>query len=106
MINIGHTQQQTLAHLESRHLEKVQDAKFDIVCYVSEYKNGIEINCHYLKNRFKPQSIEKLMDFYKKILENICSEPEKKLKEYRLTTKKKKLKRHLEKRHHMELNLS
>jgi non-ribosomal peptide synthetase component F len=94
MINIGSTYQQTLAHLESCHMEKVQDAKFDIVCYVSEYKNGIEINCHYLRNRFKPQSIEKLMNFYKKTLEKICSKTGKKLKEYRFTTKKKTLKRH------------
>jgi non-ribosomal peptide synthetase component F len=94
MINIGSTHQQTLANHESRHIEKVQDAKFDIVLYVSEYKNGIEINCHYFKNRFKPQSIEKLMGFYRKTLEFICGDPGKKLKEYRFTTKKKKLKRH------------
>jgi non-ribosomal peptide synthetase component F len=93
MINIGNTHQQTLANHESRHMEKVQDAKFEIVCYVSEYKNGIEINCHYFKNRFKPQSIERLMDFYKKTLEKISGHPGKKIKEYRFTRKKKTLKR-------------
>jgi len=93
MVNIGSTHLQTLSHLESRHAEKVQDAKFDMVCYVTEYKNGIEINCHYFKDRFKPRSIEKLMDFYKKTLESIGDDPGKKLKEYRFTTKKKTLKR-------------
>jgi non-ribosomal peptide synthetase component F len=91
MINIGGTHQRTITHLESRHMEKVQDAKFDIVCYVSEYKNGIEINCHYFKTRFKPITIEMLMDLYLKMLDNVCREPGKKLKEYSFTKKKKKL---------------
>jgi tyrocidine synthetase-3 len=91
MINIRSTHQQTLTHFESRHMEKVQDAKFDIVCYVSEYKNGIEINCHYFKNRFQAITIEMLMDLYLKMLDNVCQQPGKKLKEYSFTKKKKKL---------------
>jgi hypothetical protein len=93
MINIGDTHQRTLTHIESRHMENVQDAKFDIVCYVSQYKNGIEINCHYFNQRFKPAAIEKLMDLYTKVLDNISGEPAKKIGEYSLTGRKKKVKR-------------
>jgi len=94
MINLGSTQQVTLTRLENRHMEKVQDTKFDIVCYIKEFKNGIEIICNYFKNRFKPISIERLMDLYKKTLDQICKEPGKKLEEYGFTPKKKILKRH------------
>ncbi|MGD2089144.1 MAG: amino acid adenylation domain-containing protein [Candidatus Aminicenantes bacterium] len=82
-----------LSNLEDFHMEKVQDAKFDMVCYVNEYQNGIEINCHYFKDRFKPLSIEKLMNLYKQILDNISAEPAKKIEEYTLTGKERTLKR-------------
>jgi hypothetical protein len=82
MINIGGARLQTLTHFENRHVEKVQDAKFDIVCYLEEYKNGIEINCHYFKHRFKPVTIETLKDFYMEILDSICADPGKKIGEY------------------------
>jgi hypothetical protein len=82
MLNIGSTNQQRLTGLESRHMEKVQDAKFDMVFYVTEYKNGIEINCHYFKHRFKSVTIETLMDFYMEILDSMCGNPGKKIGEY------------------------
>jgi fengycin family lipopeptide synthetase D len=94
MVNTRQTQQQTLVDFESRHLENVQDAKSEITCYVTEYKNVIEINCHYFRHRFKPTTIEGLMDLYKKALVGICDAPGKKLQEFRFTRKKKKLKRY------------
>jgi hypothetical protein len=94
MLNIGPSLQETLSNFESRHMEKVQAAKFDIVCYLKEYKNGIEMRCHYFRNRFKPATIEMLMDMYKKMLDKLCSEPVKKVGEYTFTRKKKKLNRH------------
>jgi amino acid adenylation domain-containing protein len=93
MVNIGTTHRENLANLESYHLETVQEAKFDIVCYLTEYNNGIEINCHYFKDRFKALSIEKLMTLYAKVLDNISAEPGKKIGEYTLTGKKRTLKR-------------
>ena len=92
MINIGNTHQEEVTNLECYHIEKVQDAKFDIVCYLTEYKNGIEINCHYFRDRFKPVTIKKLMDLYRTALDNISGEPAKKIGEYSLTGKKKKRK--------------
>jgi hypothetical protein len=96
MTNIGAGNLEKLTNLEDFHMEKVQDAKFDMVCYVNEYQNGIEINCHYFKDRFKPLSIEKLMNLYEKILDNISAEPAKKIEEYTLTGKERTLKRKLQ----------
>jgi fengycin family lipopeptide synthetase D len=93
MVNIGTGNLEKLTNLEDFHMEKVQDAKFEMVCYVNEYQNGIEINCHYFKNRFKPLSIEKLMKLYEKILDKISAEPAKKIEEYTSTGKEKTLKR-------------
>ncbi len=95
MVNLGTTHREHLADLESRHIEKAQDAKFDIVCYLAEYQNGISIECHYFKDRFKPESIEKIMALYTKVLENISTDPAKKIGDYNLSgkPKKKKLKR-------------
>jgi len=95
MVNIGISNLEKLTDLEDYHMEKVQDAKFDLVCYVSEYKNGIEINCHYFKDRFKPSSIEKLMKLYEQVLDNISADPAKKIGEYTLTGKERTLKRKL-----------
>ncbi|MCX6584461.1 MAG: condensation domain-containing protein [Candidatus Aminicenantes bacterium] len=93
LVNIGSTQQEIVKNLESYHTEKVQNAKFDIVCYLTEYKNGIEINCHYYKNRFLPGTIEKLMELYQEMLANIAGDPSRNIGEYFLSGKKRKLKR-------------
>jgi non-ribosomal peptide synthetase component F len=93
MVNTGSTQQENLNNLDSYHLEKVQNAKFDIVFYLTEYRNGIAIDCHYYKNRFKPVTIEKLMEQYKEILDNITGDPSRNLGEYFISGKKRKLKR-------------
>ncbi|HLP61259.1 MAG TPA: condensation domain-containing protein, partial [Candidatus Deferrimicrobium sp.] len=93
MVNIGSTQQEDVKNLDSYHTEKVQDAKFDIVCYLTEYRNGIEINCHYYKNRFKPLTIEKIMEEYQEILLNMTGNSSGKMSEYFSGGKKRKLKR-------------
>ena len=95
MVNIGTTHRECLTNTASVHIEKVQTAKFDIACYVREYKNGVEIDCHYFKDRFKPVTIEMIMNLYLKTLEKICNEPGKEIGEYRLSGsgKKRKLNR-------------
>ncbi|MCP5103978.1 MAG: hypothetical protein GY950_11395, partial [bacterium] len=92
-INLGAAHRENLDNVDCYHIEKVQNAKFDIVCYITEYKNGIEINCHYFKERFKPVTIEKLLNLYMKILDNISAGPTKKIGEYRVSGKKRKLRR-------------
>jgi non-ribosomal peptide synthetase component F len=93
MTNIGTSHRERMTDFDCYHIDRVQDAKFDIVCYLEEYKNGIEINCHYFKERFKPITIEKVMQLYQRILENILREPGKEIGALRGGGKKKKLKR-------------
>jgi hypothetical protein len=93
MVNTGSTQQENVSNLDSYHLEKVQNAKFDIVFYLAEYKNGIAVDCHYYKNRFKPVTIEKLMERYKEILTGISGNPARNVREYFKSGKKRKLER-------------
>ncbi len=82
-----------LENVRVGHLGKVQEAKFDLVFYVEEFKNGIEVECDYFKKRFEPGSIEKFMNLFIKKLEAIMIEPGKKLREYRPSQGKRKLKK-------------
>ena len=75
MVNTGTSHRESITNTASYHVENVQTAKFDIVCYLRECKNGIEINCHYFKDRFKPLTIETIMNLYLKTLDNISNEP-------------------------------
>ena len=80
-----------LENLDSYHSERVQNAKFEIVGYVGEYKNAVEINTHYYRTLFKPVTIEKMMRMYLTILEGISHDPGKSLKEYFKSSGKRKI---------------
>jgi amino acid adenylation domain-containing protein len=88
----GNTLNEELTDLAAYHVLDVQNAKFDIVCYLEEYKNGIEINTVYYRELFKPETIEQIMRLYLGILENISTDPGKAVKEYYKTAKRKRLK--------------
>jgi amino acid adenylation domain-containing protein len=88
----GGTQQQRLENLGAYHLEFVQEAKFNMVCFMMDYKNGIEIIIHYYKKRFKPGKIEKLMETYLKILEAISLDTGKVVRDYIKPGKRKTVK--------------
>jgi acyl carrier protein len=92
MSTFGNTPGENLKDFESYHIEEVQQAKFDIVSYIVEYQNGIEIDTHYFKELFKPMTIEKTMKMYLLALENIVKEPGKKIGAYNLMTRERKLK--------------
>ena len=65
----------------SYHIEEVQDTKFALHCYLVEYKNGIRVECHYFRELFRTGTIEKIMQIYTRILENISGSPVRKIKE-------------------------
>jgi len=88
----GDSNKENLKDDKSYHIEQVQNAKFDIVSYLGEYKNGIEITTHYYKKLFKAMTIEKIMRLYVVILEHISQNPGKASKEYYRLPKKRKLK--------------
>ncbi len=93
MLTFGNTQKEDLDNMEPYHIEEVQDAKFDIVCYLSEHRNGVSIDTHYRKTRFRPETIEKILKSYSVILSAIAADPAQALRQYNISTKKRKLSR-------------
>jgi len=89
MVNIGTISEECLKNFKSYHSEEVQETKFPIHCYLIEYKNGIRMECHYFRELFRPATIEKIMQIYTRILENLSASPLKKIKE--LTRKIEKI---------------
>jgi len=92
MSGFGERNRQNLENFESFHTDFVQDAKFDMVCYLTEYKNGIQINTHYYKQLFKPGKIEKMMRLYLQILEKISRCPGEKVSTFSKPERKLKIK--------------
>jgi amino acid adenylation domain-containing protein len=81
MVNIGTSPDEHIQDFKSYHCEEVQETKFPIHCYLMEYKNGIRMECHYYRELFRPQTIEKIMQIYTRILENLTTSPLKRIKE-------------------------
>jgi amino acid adenylation domain-containing protein len=92
MTALGNRNQEPLEDFESYHVEHVQPAKFDMVCYLAEYKNAVVIDTHYYKQLFKTEKIEKLLRLYLKILKDISQNPGKKVKEYVMAERRLKVK--------------
>jgi acyl carrier protein len=88
-----YTQQEDMKDDRVGHVTAVQDAKFDLVCYLGEQNNALTIETHYYKGLFKSITIEKIMHLYRVILEDITRNPEKQVGEYQysLTRRKRKL---------------
>ena len=92
MVNLGNSSPRDHSDFHPLHSEQVQDTKFDLHCYLTEYDGGIIISCHYFKNRFLAGTIEKIAHLYIKILENISAQPGIKIKAYDFKGKRKVLK--------------
>ena len=69
---------------ESYYVSTERDAKFDLVFYLTEYKNGLEISCRYRTEKFIESTVYALVDRYvnqmDRVLENPRSPMEKRLK--------------------------
>jgi amino acid adenylation domain-containing protein len=79
-----------LDSFESYHLETVQEAKFDLVFYVSPYKNGLDIQCHYRKDLFKKEKVEFIIREYAKLSRYAALDPNKSIKDYLFEKRKKR----------------
>jgi hypothetical protein len=55
-------------------IDRVQNAKLELVFYLSEYTNGIEINAHYYNELFKPSTVERFMLRYDEILKSLAAQ--------------------------------
>jgi amino acid adenylation domain-containing protein len=93
MVNTGDSGREPAPPIQTGHIEKVQEAKFEMAFYITDYKDGIDIMCNYYSQLFRPETVEKAIRQYINLLKMIAEDPEKRLKEYRATTKKKLLKK-------------
>jgi hypothetical protein len=83
MLNLGGTPSLGFDTLQSCHIERSQDVKFDLEPYISEYKSGILINWVYKKNLFTPSTIEYMAGEYMKLLDFFSSNPDSSYKVYK-----------------------
>jgi acyl carrier protein len=92
MLNMGESTREYIDDFNSYHINRVQDIKFELVWYVAEYANGIEIICTYLLGLFEPLTIEYMMKRYVLLLDKILEDPNKLLRECVVGKKKRLLK--------------
>ncbi len=72
MFSMGDAGKKSLTEIGGAyHIAEVQQAKFPMVWYLTEYRDGVEINVHYKKELFKPATIEKIVRRYCRELENV-----------------------------------
>jgi acyl carrier protein len=94
MLNLGKTNSQMeLKDPEFRHVQEIQDVKFDIEPYVVEYKNGIRMTWNFKKKMFKPETIEYYTREYTKLLDFFTKEPNKEIRSYQGRAKRKSFSR-------------
>lgn len=90
MVNIGATELFSLGDsIEPSHREAVQDAKFPLTLYLTNWKEGLEISCHYFKELFLPATVQSILDLYFHVLRGIAKNPTQVLKDYRRQPKKR-----------------
>jgi acyl carrier protein len=72
-----------LDSLESFHLDESVEVKFDLMVYITEYKNGIEILCNYKRRMFRTEAIASIMERYLKVVDFFTANPEKRILDYK-----------------------
>lgn len=79
----------SIQSFDDYHLPKVQNAKFDMVIYLAEYNNGMEIICNYKNSHFKPSTIQYIMNEYVKAIDFFINNPESSLHEQKKKNKRR-----------------
>ncbi|MCP4217864.1 MAG: amino acid adenylation domain-containing protein [bacterium] len=82
-------------HFTTEHVDEVQDVKFDLEPYVTEYDDAVALEWVYRKAMFRPATVEFIVEQYTKILEYFTTAPDKSLREMTRKKKKKLLKKKL-----------
>jgi fengycin family lipopeptide synthetase D len=93
MLNIGNNESVPLENPDSFHDDEIQNVKFDLEPYITEYSNGIEITVNYNRNLFKPKNIEYMMEKYRELINFFALNPGKQIKEYKETKKRRSFKK-------------
>ncbi len=91
MLNIEEYESEIIENLESYHLKQLQEVKYDLVFYVREYANAIEILVNYKSNLFKPYIVENIANQYIQLIQYVVENFNDTIKD----NKNKKVKRKL-----------
>ena len=75
LLSIGETAAEKLEPFSSHHIGQIQDVKFDLEPYITEYRNGIDMYWAYKKNMFAPAFIETIAENYIKSLAFFTKHP-------------------------------
>jgi acyl carrier protein len=76
-----------------RHVEDVQDVKFDIEIYITEYKNGISLDWRFKKSLYSPTKITYIVGEYNKFIDFFTRNLHKSYGVYKRTKKSRSFKR-------------
>ncbi len=82
MLNTGRGGGKMPGNIAKGHLEEVQKGKFHLGLYLVEYSDGIDIFCTYFRELFMPETIEKILKHYRRLLTMVAESPDKSLKDY------------------------
>ena len=93
MLNTGSQEREELKDTASCHIARLQDAKFELELYLTEYRNGIEIFCVYFSELFHPPMIEEIMGMYVSLLEQVTADADKPIGAFRRQGGGRKLRR-------------
>jgi polyketide synthase PksJ len=90
MLNVqSETAEETVDHAQPHHIDTIQDVKFHIEPYVTEYKSGLDIRWTYNRGMFKPSTIEYLGTEYVKLLDFVSRHPGQNYQAFRQSKQKK-----------------
>jgi len=80
------------SELEPYHVENMQDAKFEMVIFLAEYENAVQLDCWYWKAAYKKERIHYMMQKYLEVLKAVAADPNRPIKQYLFKEKAKKRK--------------
>jgi amino acid adenylation domain-containing protein len=90
---------QPVESFEASHVDAVQDVKFDLEPYITEYENGIRMWWVYRKSLFEPAAIEYIIDLYIKLLEFFARDSSRSLRDHIEEEKRQKTRRFARRQH-------
>lgn len=72
MLNMGDSEKKEISDIDIYGIEEINEIKFDITFYLTEYSNGIELICTYKKSLFKESRIAYMLAKYSELLGQIA----------------------------------
>lgn len=82
MLNMGGSEAQKYNPKAANEMEALKNIKFDLVFYITEYSDAIEIVVLYVKELFKPSRMASIVSKYMGLLEKVAENPNETVLDY------------------------